>query len=207
MTTTLYLIRHGKTLWNLEKRMQGSQNSDLTQEGVEQAQKLATALETIDFDAYYTSSSKRAQDTAELVFPSTTINPHDAFTEINMGSWEGKTFAEIDAGNPLQWHNFFKDPLAFVPDSGESFGDVLNRVATALDRILIEHQGKTVAIVSHRITIKIMIEYLLSGSMVALGEAEDILPNSVSVLEIDGLKVTLVKRSDTSHYENVPFEV
>lgn len=203
MTTTLYLIRHGKTQWNLEKRMQGSQNSPLTQDGIDQAMKLSEKLRTIEFDVYLTSSSKRAQETAQLVFPNNTIVDHSAFTEINMGSWEGKTFQEIEALNPTQWHNFFKDPLAFEPDSGESFEELYDRVSDALNELLIEFKGQSIAIVSHRITIKMMIEYLLKGSMQELGEAEDILPNSLTIIEVNDTSTQALLRSDISHYNRV----
>lgn len=203
MTTTLYLIRHGKTQWNLEKRMQGSQNSPLTQDGIDQAMKLSEKLRTIEFDVYLTSSSKRAQETAQLVFPNNTIVDHPAFTEINMGSWEGKTFQEIEALNPTQWHNFFKDPLAFEPDSGESFEELYDRVSDALNELLIEFKGQSIAIVSHRITIKMMIEYLLKGSMQELGEAEDILPNSLTIIEVNDTSTQALLRSDISHYNRV----
>lgn len=203
MTTTLYLIRHGKTQWNLEKRMQGSQNSPLTQDGIDQAMKLSEKLRTIEFDVYLTSSSKRAQETAQLVFPNNTIVDHPAFTEINMGSWEGKTFQEIEALNPTQWHNFFKDPLAFEPDSGESFEELYDRVSDALNELLIEFKGQSIAIVSHRITIKMMIEYLLKGSMQELGEAEDILPNSLTIIEVNDTSTQVLLRSDISHYNRV----
>lgn len=201
MTTTLYLIRHGKTQWNLEKRMQGSQNSPLTQDGIDQAMKLSEKLRTIEFDVYLTSSSKRAQETAQLVFPNNTIVDHSAFTEINMGSWEGKTFQEIEALNPTQWHNFFKDPLAFEPDSGESFEELYDRVSDALNELLIEFKGQSIAILSHRITIKMMIEYLLKGSMQELGEAEDILPNSLTIIEVNDTSTQVLLRSDISHYK------
>ena len=52
---TVYLTRHGQTVWNLDKRLQGSGNSDLTDHGVEQAEQLKKRVDGLKLDVIYTS--------------------------------------------------------------------------------------------------------------------------------------------------------
>ena len=69
MKKTLYLMRHGQTLFNLRKKIQGSCDSPLTDEGIRQA-KVAGKYFTdkgIAFDAAYSSTQERACDTLEIV--------------------------------------------------------------------------------------------------------------------------------------------
>jgi len=67
LQTTLYLARHGETLWNVEGRLQGHLDSPLTEVGKRQAGWLRRSLESIPFDAIYTSPSGRAYHTAEIL--------------------------------------------------------------------------------------------------------------------------------------------
>ena len=64
MALNIYLIRHGKTVWNIEGRLQGSGDSPLVEEGIEGAKKAGQALKAVKFTAAYSSMQKRAQDTA-----------------------------------------------------------------------------------------------------------------------------------------------
>ena len=65
--TEIYLTRHGQTVWNLTKRLQGSGNSELTEEGIERAKILSERLKSIDLDCIYTSPIKRAYETALIL--------------------------------------------------------------------------------------------------------------------------------------------
>jgi len=67
MALNIYLIRHGKTVWNIEGRLQGSCDSPLVEEGIEGAKKAGQALKAVQFSAAYSSMQKRAQDTANYI--------------------------------------------------------------------------------------------------------------------------------------------
>lgn len=198
---TVYIIRHGKTLWNQEHKMQGSLNSDLTDEGVDQAQKLSEKLRTIAFDKIYSSSAQRAIDTAHLVFPHAKINVQDTISEINMGTWEGQTHEWIESNYPHQWDAFFNEPLTYIPENdGESFQDVANRVKEFIT-LLNESNDETVAIVSHRITIRIIIALLQDGTLENVHIIEDIQPNSCTTLTLENGALTILDFNSTRHYE------
>ena len=67
MSTNLYLTRHGETVWNTQKLMQGWKDSPLTDRGIKQARQLSERLSEVSFDAIYSSTSNRAVRTAEII--------------------------------------------------------------------------------------------------------------------------------------------
>ena len=83
----IYLTRHGSTLWNLEKRLQGSNDSELTDEGIFQAKLLAKRIKDLNISKIYTSPIKRAYRTAEIIKGDMDIDVicKDGFKEISFG--------------------------------------------------------------------------------------------------------------------------
>lgn len=63
----LYMMRHGQTLFNVRKRIQGSCDSPLTELGIKQAEAARELIKDIAFDHYYSSTAERASDTLEIV--------------------------------------------------------------------------------------------------------------------------------------------
>ena len=63
----IYFVRHGQTIWNVEKRFQGLSDSPLTELGITQAKLLGKKLKDIKFDKFYSTSLKRANDTANYI--------------------------------------------------------------------------------------------------------------------------------------------
>lgn len=203
MKTTIYFIRHGQTQWNKEQRMQGWQNSNLTDLGKEQADLLGKKFkrENLQLDLFYSSPSPRALETVNIINQSLGVETLEefGFQEINMGIWEGKTYPEIIEKNPEEWHNFWEKPEDFKADNkGETFEELSCRSFSSLKKAIKANEGKQIGIVSHRITIKSMIANLLG---ISKSELEDVEPNSVTKVSIlDGV-TTLEVYSDISHYE------
>lgn len=201
MKTTLYLIRHGQTVWNEMKKMQGLKNSDLTERGIEQATLLGEKLATEPIDLICTSPSIRAIKTSELVNQQLKVPviKDDGFQEIDMGLWEGKTYTEIENKYPKEWNLFWDDPLNFqAENNGETFAELNKRSANSLEEMIKSLPGKHVAIVSHRITIKTMVSNLLD---IPLTELEDVLPNSLTKIVVEDGKASLIDYSNISHYQ------
>src|SRR5690625_7493165 len=67
MSTYVYLTRHGETVWNTKKLMQGWKDSPLTDKGVKQARQLSLRLSDVPLNAIYSSTSDRAVNTAEII--------------------------------------------------------------------------------------------------------------------------------------------
>ena len=86
----LYITRHGRTEWNTIGRLQGWLDSPLTEEGIKRAERLSKRLENIDFDSIYSSSQKRALDTAHILNKKNIeIQILDELKELSLGKWEG----------------------------------------------------------------------------------------------------------------------
>ena len=110
--TRLYLTRHGQTEWNVERRMQGQQDSPLTELGKEQAKWLGERLHDVGLDVIFSSSSGRAIRTAEIIRGTRKISiiPSDNLREIALGQWAGMLHTEVERIYPGEHRNFWHFP-------------------------------------------------------------------------------------------------
>ena len=143
MTKTLYLMRHGQTLFNKRHRIQGWCDAPLTDLGVYQAQVAGQYFKNagITFDAAYSSTSERACDTLEIVTNgSLPYQRVKGLKESNFGTFEGES---EDLNPPLPYEDFF------VTYGGESQDQVRERMAATILQLMQETKGKSVLMVSH----------------------------------------------------------
>lgn len=160
--TKVYLTRHGKTLWNLEKRLQGFGNSELTNEGIEQAYELRKRLSDIDIDVIYTSPIKRAYETARIIKGDKNIKfvIDDRLKEINFGDYEGSTEAELlKQGRGQEISKIFSGEMDISAPGGETLRELSYRVSKLLDEILLIEDNKSILIVTHGTTLKAIVGY------------------------------------------------
>ena len=88
----IYLVRHGQTLFNQQKKVQGWCDSPLTQEGIQQAIAVSKTLQSISFECAYSSTSERAMDTMHYILQDRSV-PYayvKGLKELNFGSLEGE---------------------------------------------------------------------------------------------------------------------
>ncbi|MBB5335020.1 alpha-ribazole phosphatase [Pectinatus brassicae] len=151
MLTKIILIRHGQTTWNIEGRFQGQSDVELMPEGIEQAQKLADSFPLTTLDAVYCSDLKRTRCTAKIIADkfNLPLNTTAQLREMNFGKWEGMFFDDINKKWPNAINNFFADPLSITIPDGETFSQVQNRAIDAIDNIISNNSGNTIAIVAH----------------------------------------------------------
>lgn len=161
----LYLVRHGETVWNTQRRMQGITDVTLTHKGKQQTKKIAIQLKGIKFDAIYSSPLQRALDTARAIHafhPDIPFQTHDHLVERAFGELESKTYDEMIALYPfLAFETTWNHPN-FRPKGGESLTDVKKRVKTLLKYLIKKHDGETILVVSHGVTLKVMVSILIS---------------------------------------------
>jgi probable phosphoglycerate mutase len=147
----LILIRHGETVWNRERRMQGQSDSPLSDTGVRQARLLAQRMKDIAFNALYSSDSGRAHHTARSVAEATghelIVEPR--LRERHFGVFEGLTASEIEARHPEAYARFkSRDPEYVVP-GGESAASFRERALACLTEIAERHADELVVVVTH----------------------------------------------------------
>ncbi len=202
VVTKLYLTRHGQTNLNVSGVFQDHDNSTLTELGISQALWLSERLKNIDFDAIYSSSSSRAIQTAHILRGSRSLDIRtcDALREIDVGDWKGQTHDEIKKRYPVESAHFFEAAHLYKPLSGESFVDVGNRVVPAINSIILLNTGKTILVVAHSISLKMIMSYFESRSLDRFWEPPHIGPTSLSIVEIENGNTQISLYGDTSHY-------
>jgi len=207
MATMLYLVRHGETQWNVEKRMQGRKDSPLTELGRQQAAWAADALRDVPFDAAYASSSPRAMTTAEIVKGERPfeVQAVDALQEISLGVWEGRLQKELDQAFSSHTHAFWKTPHTFRMNGAETYFAVQERVVAEMKRIVAAHPGQTVLVVSHTVALKLILAHFGDRLLPNLWDAAYGYshPGSISIVEVDGGKARILRENDISYWPAV----
>jgi ribonuclease H / adenosylcobalamin/alpha-ribazole phosphatase len=167
--TATLLLRHGQTPMSVQKRYAGRSDIPLTDVGLQQAAAAAKRLASAGIDVIVASPLLRARQTAGEVAATTGVPvvTDDGFRETDFGAWEGLTFAEVRERWPAEVSAWLADPAVPPPD-GESFAEVSERVAGALQRVLADRAGQTVLIVSHVTPIKTLVTTALLAPPAAL---------------------------------------
>ena len=189
--TTLVLVRHGVTPHTVEKRFSGglpSANPGLSEAGPDQVRATATWLAPLapSVDAVITSPVRRTRESAEIVGAvlGLPVGEEPGFAEMEFGRWDGMTFAEVAERHPDELEAWMGS-MDVAPGGGESFRQVEERVLAALERVLKEHEGQTVVVVSHVTPIKTLVAHVLRAPLESLYRME-LTPASVTVLSFYG---------------------
>lgn len=148
----LFIIRHGKTDWNREYRLQGRTDIPLNNDGRKMAREAGIRYSDIDFDICFTSPLSRAVETAELLMEGkkTPIVADDRLLEMSFGVCEGVDHVFQKPDCPV--YSLFKDPENYkAVEGGESFEDLFARTGDFLKNTAIPlvEEGKNVLIVGH----------------------------------------------------------
>lgn len=169
----LFLIRHGQTVTNLEKRWTGQLDVALTEQGRREAEQIRPILAQIPFDRVYSSDLSRAVITQQLALPGYTAEQTKLLREFDVGSLAGSAFSDIPA-EQRKPYNYY---------GGESTADVCNRIR----HFLKELEGKpweNVAAFAHNGVLSCMLRVVLnadfSGAVVGSRNC------AIHVFEYDG---------------------
>ena len=160
LVSPLYMLRHGETAWNLERRMQGKRNSDLTERGQAQAQAMGRTLRTElgrepGPTIFLRSPLGRARETSLIVGRELGLDPSDwrddqRLAELSYGDWEGFSWKEIEIDHPNALAEWQTDPQGFCPPGGETHFELHRRSAAVLAEVAASH-ARTV-IVGHGVS-------------------------------------------------------
>lgn len=156
---TLYILRHGQTDLNLERRVQGHLDVELNETGIEQAKDLAkvVAEKDIRFDRIYCSPLKRAIKTCEIVtgVDSSQFIIEERLKEFDFAELEGCAYRDL----PGSSQKFFSAPQEFVPAGrGETFPHLIERVTDFLEELK-NREEQNILLTSHGTAIHAMLLY------------------------------------------------
>lgn len=204
----LYLVRHGETESNLEKRYLGWTESPLSDKGLRQAEKAAFFLAGEKIEALYCSDLNRALHTARVIGASCGLRPEitPLLREINFGQWEGLTFDEIESAWGKRISDWIDDPFHKSAPGGETLKEVCERMLSFtayLERIYPE--GKRVAAVSHGGSIRALL-YKVMGLDTKGFWAIKIDNASVSLIHRENKRYKIVYYNRNHHIEADNYE-
>ncbi|MBI5118700.1 histidine phosphatase family protein [Candidatus Poribacteria bacterium] len=149
----LYLIRHGETDWNIERRCQGFTDSRLNGKGLHQAESIARHLSKTRLAAVYSSTLSRAFETARIIakYHDAVVHATDDLRELNQGEFEGLTITELVTQHNDFLQRWFQNPADLKLPGGESLREMQMRAWSALERIVEKHSDGDVAVVGHNL--------------------------------------------------------
>ena len=161
----IYIARHGETTWNMEGRIQGRSDPDLSSQGVAQSLVLLEQLKDRPISAIYTSTLKRSICTAQPIakFLNLPIQKQPELDEIAFGIMEGIQVSSFNANEELkrEWERFKEDRFTYRIPGAENFTDVANRLKPFKEKILRDHTGNEILIIGHMIVNRFLIGMLL----------------------------------------------
>ncbi len=157
----LIIVRHGRTAYNVQGRLQGRTDNPLDDVGEEQATRVARHLKaSVGADSLVVCSPLvRARQTAQAIADELEleVSIDERWIEIDYGALEG--VRQIDVPGDI-WSEWRQDP-SFAPELGESLVSVQERVASACDELMERLEGRTAVIVTHVSPIKSSIAWAL----------------------------------------------
>lgn len=179
----IYLIRHGETKWNVERRFQGNLDSDLTPQGIKQLEKTGEHLKSCGITHLYASPSKRAVKSAEIIntYLGLSIETCDDLTEYGFGDFEGKTIKEVEKIHPGFFKTWKSNPLALKRDNQEHVDSFIQRISDTFSSIT-RSCTEDMAVVTHTGVIAAIVSIILN-----------IPPNSLTRMLPDNGSITLVE--------------
>ncbi|MFO1087882.1 MAG: histidine phosphatase family protein [Reyranellaceae bacterium] len=160
LSVPLYMLRHGETAWNTERRMQGLRDSDLTERGRLQAQAMGRSLRRELDNAegptvFLRSPLGRARETAAIIGREIGLDPGQwrddpRLVELGYGEWEGLSWKDIEITHPTALADWRADPHGYCPPGGETHAELRARSAAVLAEVVAA--GIRTVIVGHGVS-------------------------------------------------------
>jgi broad specificity phosphatase PhoE len=201
----VYLIRHGETEWNLDKRIQGQTDVPLNERGRLQAGALAERLAAVDLEAIYTSDLERARETAGIIAAKQSqrvpVEETSGFRECHYGRWEGLTREEVACRFGEDWGAWVNGGQLGRPTGGEDFASLARRAGRVFDEVV--QGGKTALISAHQGPLRAILCHVL-GLAPSFRSRFSLANCSLSALQCEpAQRPLLILLNDTCHLHGI----
>ncbi len=171
LSMNIYIVRHGRTLFNLKKLAQGWSDSPLLEEGLIQAKHLGENLASIPFDHAISSTSTRAIDTLDCIIEDRlTVEHYPDLRELNFGLMEGEPSNQV-MPNGQVWEEGYE----FY--GGETVEKAVNRFTRCLKNYIESNHPENLLLVSHGSIIYYFLRSIDEEFRKNVGYPGDIIPN------------------------------
>ena len=197
--TRLIIVRHGESLYNLERRYTGQTDVPLTEKGITQAKITAEyVLKNYKIDTVYSSDLSRAVDTTRPVAEPLghTIKTDPRLREIFAGRWQGLLFSEVKEVYKEEYELYQRDKNVGRTLDGESMIDVRDRAYAAIKDIAEKNDGKTVFIATHNGPLMAIQSPIYN---IDINDVKDTSNNSVTELVYKDGSFEVIKFNYTEH--------
>ena len=206
-TCVLYLIRHGATENNLANPpilQGGSVDDSLSAAGRDQAERTAELLAGTALEAVYSSTMKRARETAEIIARrhGLGVESFDELREADVGHWGGRSWVEIAKTEPEAYQSFLDDASQYGYAGGENLNQVRERTAPVIERLMRDNLGRRIVIVGHNVVNRSFLSPLMHRPM---SHARTITQENcgVNVIRLRGEEFKLLTLNAAFHLEGV----
>ncbi|MGV3570086.1 MAG: histidine phosphatase family protein [Ramlibacter sp.] len=203
--TELVLIRHGETQMNRELRFQGHVNVALNEIGLEQARRLAARLAGERADAVYVSDLLRAQQTAQPIGATLSLQPvtEPGLREQSFGQVDGMRVDDIKEQHPQAWEGWLRFEEDYSMPEGESTRQFHARVMEAVQRLVAAHAGQKLVVVTHGGVLDMI--YRTALSLGLNGPRQSEIPNAgLNRIRMREGGIDIIDWADTRHLADLP---
>jgi len=172
--TRIYLIRHGEVEGAETPRYNGHADVPLSERGIGQYHQLKERLATSAISACYTSDLSRCTVGADIIGARLGLTPvrERNLRELDIGLWEGKSWAELMEEYPQEWRARLADMANYRAPRGESLSDLSDRVMPVIKGIASRHTGEEVLVVAHGGTNRVILLNAIGAPLSSLFKIE-----------------------------------
>jgi len=167
METSVFLIRHGESKQNVDDVMSGITDIPLSIKGIKQCKQLSSFFGKITVDNIYASPLKRSRESAKLIFPqhASSIQIVESLIEFDYGQYEGYDRKKYHSSSDNIIKRWITAPGNLSFPGGGNIREHAQVSYLGLLKIIGENQGKSIACISHRTTIRLIVAKILGLSL------------------------------------------
>ena len=203
MSLTLYLIRHGETIYSQSGNFCGDLDPELTSSGLEMAQAFAAAYGHFSWSAIYASPMQRTIATAKPLCEAAGIEMQlrEGLKEIRYGAWEGQTTEWVKQHHESDYVRWLTEPAWNPPTGGETAVQIASRASLVIAEIEATYPDGNVLVVSHKATLRTILCSLLGLDLGRYRDRIDMPACALSAVKFGDHGPMLLKLGDRSYME------
>ena len=199
----VHLVRHGRTAWNVQRRVMGWLDEGVEPVARRDAEAVADALAGEAVAAIVSSPLRRALQTAGPLANRVGIEPRldDRVGELRVGPWEGLTEDEIAERWPEEWHRWRNEPHRLALEGRETLRELNARVAAVLDELTCSSVASgAVVVFTHDAVVRAAVAWALGTGPEVYRHVEVANCSITTVRVLDGVR-RLVRANQVGHLE------